>query len=219
MEGIWGGNFHSDVTGRDTAMFVIVTAGGTFDLITDDCAQIFANIAANGAFFSGAGTSYTRTNCDGIDVTVVPPTPSGGTVQPFQIAGQFDDGTGTAFASYTTADDSGTISFNIFFQDYFDEPGIISRAVGSYSIKQRLTALSVDVNGNVIYRDASGQTFAGTLFVMDPTVDVYGMRLQVDGQSLTGLATRVDDGDGPSNDFLFAVANGTLAFNAELRRN
>lgn len=59
IEGIWSGNFHPNVTGRDTGMFVIVTAGGEFDLITDDCAQISASIAANGPFFSGAGTSYT----------------------------------------------------------------------------------------------------------------------------------------------------------------
>jgi hypothetical protein len=219
MEGIWSGNFHSNVTGRDTGMFVIVTAGGAFDLITDDCAQISARIAANGPFFSGAGTSYTQTNCDGIDVTVVPPTPSAGTVQPFQIAGEFDHRTGTAFANYTTANDGGTITFIDFFPDYFNEPGVIPRAVGSYSIKGRLTALSVDVNGNVVYQDASGRTFAGTLFVMDPTVDAYGMTLQVGSQSLTGLATLVDDGDGRNNDFLFAVTNGTLAFNSEQRRN
>jgi hypothetical protein len=219
MEGIWSGNFHSIVTGRDTGMIVIVTAGGAFDLITDDCAQISASIAANGPFFSGAGTSFTRTNCDGVDVTVVPPTSSAGTVQPFQIAGEFDNGTGTAFANYTTADDSGTITFIDFFPDYFNEPGVIPRAVGSYSIRGRLTALSVDVNGNVVYQDAFGQIFAGTLFVLDPTVDVYGMTLQVGGQSLTGLATLIDDGDGRNNDFLFAVTNGTLAFNSELRRN
>ena len=40
-----------------------------------------------------------QTNCDGIDVIVAPPTASAGTVQPFQIAGQFDDRTGTAFAN------------------------------------------------------------------------------------------------------------------------
>jgi hypothetical protein len=45
------------------------------------------------------------------------------------------------------------------------------------------------------------------------------MTLQVGGQTLTGLATVVDDGDGRDNDFLFAVANSALAYNAELRRN
>lgn len=219
MEGIWSGDFHSNVTGRDTGMFVIVTAGGAFDLITDDCAQISASIAANGPLFSGAGTSYTQTNCDGVDITVVPPTPSAGTVQPFQIAGEFDNRTGTAFANYATANDSGTITFIDFFPDYFNEPGVIPRAVGSYSINGKLTALSVDANGNVLYQDAFGQIFAGTLFVTDSTVDVYGMTLQAGGQLLTGLATLVDDGDGRNNDFLFAVTNGTLAFNSELRRN
>lgn len=219
MEGIWNGNMHSNVTGRDTGMFVIVTAGGTFSLITDDCAQTSANIAASGPFFSGAGTIYLQTNCDGIDVTVVQPTPNAGAVQPFQIAGQFDDRTGTAFANYTTANDSGTISFLGFYPDYFAEPGTLPRAAGSYSIRQRLTALSVDANGNVAYRDAAGQTFAGTLSVIDPSVDVYGMTLQVGSQTLTGMATLVDDGDGRNNDFLFAVANGALAYNAEVRRN
>jgi hypothetical protein len=219
MEGIWNGNVHSNLTGRDTAMFVIVTAGGTLSLITDDCAQISANIAANGPFFSGAGTTYLQTNCDGIDVTVVSPTPGAGTVQPFQIAGQFDDRTGTAFANYITANDSGTISFLSFYPDYFDESGTLPRAAGAYSVRQRLTALSVDANGNISYRDAAGQIFAGTLSVIDPTVDVYRMTLQVGSQTLTGMATLVDDGHGRSNDFLFAVANGALAYNAELRRN
>ena len=219
MEGIWNGHAHSNLTGRDTAMFVIVTADGAFSLITGDCAQTSANIAANGPFFSGAGTTYTQTNCDGIDVIVAPPTASAGTVQPFQIAGQFDDRTGTAFANYTTANDSGTISFLGFYTDYFDDPGTLPRAAGAYSVSQRLTALSIDANGNLSYRDAAGQIFAGTLSVMDPTVDVYRMTLQVGGQTLTGMATLVNDGHGRSNDFLFAVANGALAYNAELRRN
>lgn len=219
MEGIWNGNVHSNLTGRDTGMFVIVTAGGALSLITDDCAQTSANIAASGPFFSGAGTTYTQTNCDGIDVTVVPPTASAGTVQPFQIAGEFDDRTGTAFANYTTANDSGTISFLNFYPDYFNESGTLPRAAGAFSISQRLTALNVDANGNVSYRDAAGQAFAGTLSVLDPTVDVYRMTLQVGSQTLTGLATLVDDGDGRNNDFLFAVVNGALAYNAELRRN
>jgi hypothetical protein len=220
MEGIWNGNLHSNVTGRDTGMFVIVTAGGTLNLITDDCGQITASITANGSFFSGAGTSYTQTNCDGIDVIVVPPSVSGGPVQSFQIAGQFDDRTGAAIASYTTSHDSGTISFINFYPDYFHEQGVLPRAGGAYSIKPSLTALSVDGNnGNVVFRDASGQTFAGTLFVLDSSVDVYGMTLQVRGQALTGLATLVDDGDGRNNDFIFAVANGALAYNAELKRN
>src|SRR6516225_4345416 len=111
MEGIWNGNFHSTVTGRDTGMFVIVTAGGRFELITDDCAQISASITASGPFFSGAGTSYTQANCDGVDIVVVPPVPGAGTVQPIQISGQFDNRTGTAIASYTTVNDSGTIRF------------------------------------------------------------------------------------------------------------
>jgi hypothetical protein len=215
MEGIWNGNLHSNVTGRDTGMFVIVTAGGALSLITEDCAQISAIIAASGPFFSGAGTSYLQTNCDGSDVTVVPLTLNAGPMQPFQIAGEFDDRTGTAFA----ANDSGTISFLGFYPDYFDEPGTLPRAAGAYSISQTLTALSVDVNGNVSYRNAAGQTFAGTLSVMDPTVDVYRMTLQVGSQTLTGMATLVDDGHGRNNDFLFAVANGALAYNAELRRN
>jgi hypothetical protein len=219
MEGIWNGRLHSNVTGRDTGMFVIVTAGGTLDLLTSDCGQISASIAANGDFFSGAGTSYTRTNCDGLDVIVPSPSPISAPAQAFQISGQFDNQTGTASANYTTANDSGTISFINFYPDYFREPGVLSRAAGSYSVSQRLTALSVDANGNVVYQDASGQTFAGNLIVMDPGVDVYGMSLQVGGQSLTGLATLVNDGGGPNNDFLFAVANGTLAYNAELRRN
>ena len=219
VEGIWNGNFHSNVTGRDTGMFAIVTAGGTFELITDDCAQISASITANGPFFSGAGTSYTHTNCDGVDIVVVPPIPGAGTVQPVQISGQFDNRTGTAIANYATVNDSGTIRFVNFYQDYLNDPGIVPRATGSYSINQRLTGLTVDPSGNVAYRDATGQIFAGTLFVLDPTVDIYGMTLQVGGQSLTGLATLVDDGDGQNSDFLFVVSNGVLAFNAELRRN
>jgi hypothetical protein len=150
---------------------------------------------------------------------VVPPTASAGPVQPFQIAGQFDDRTGTAFANYTTANDSGTISFLGFYPDYFDESGTLPRAAGAYSITQTLTALSIDVNGNLSYRDAAGQVFPGTLFVLDPTVDVYGMTLQVGSQTLTGIATLVDDGSGRDNDFLFAVANGNLAYSAVLRRD
>ncbi|WP_235851200.1 hypothetical protein [Paraburkholderia piptadeniae] len=219
MEGIWNGNFHSNVTGRDTGMFALVTAGGTLELITDDCAQISASITASGPFFSGAGTSYTQTNCDGVNVVVVQPIPGASTVQSFQISGQFDDRTGTAIASYATVNDSGTIRFINFYNDYFNDAGVISRAAGSYSIKQRLTALTVDPSGNIAFRDATGQIFAGTLFVLDPTVDIYGMTLQVGGQSLTGLATLVDDGDGPNNDFLFVVANGVLAYNSELRRD
>lgn len=219
MEGIWTGNFHSNVTGRDTGMFVIITAGGTFDLITDDCGQIVASIAANGPFFSGTGTSFTETNCDGIDVVVVPPSLSGGPVQSFQISGQFDNRSGTAFANFTTSSDSGTISFTGFFPEYFDEPGVLPRAVGSYTVKGRSTSIFIDVNGNIAFQNAAGQTFVGTLFVLDPSVDVYGMTLQVGGQTLTGLATVVDDGDGRDNDFLFAVANSALAYNAELRRN
>ena len=219
MEGIWNGNFHSNVTGRDTGMFAIVTAGGGFELITDDCAQISASITASGPFFSGTGTSYIQTNCDGVDVVVTPPMPGAGTVQSFQISGQFDNRTGTGIASYTTANDGGTIRFINFYPDYFNDPGVLSRAVGSYSIKQRLTALTVDASGNIAFRDATGQIFAGTLFVLDPTVDIYGMTLHVGGQSLTGLATLVDDGDGPDNDFLFVVANGVLAYNSELTRN
>jgi hypothetical protein len=219
MEGIWNGRLHSNVTGRDTGMFVIVTASGMFDLLTSDCGQISASIAANGPFFSGAGTSYTQTNCDGIDVTVVPPSPNVGPTESFQISGQFDDQTGTALANYSTTNDSGTISFINFYPDYFREQGVVSRAVGSYSVRQRLTALSVDANGNVVYRDASGRTFPGTLIVMDPEVDVYRMTLQVGGQPLTGLATLVDDGDGRDNDFVFAIASGEVAYNAELARD
>jgi hypothetical protein len=219
MEGIWNGNLHSNLTGRDTGMFVIVTAGGALSLITNDCEQISANIAANGPFFSGAGTTYLQTNCDGIDVTVVPSTASAGPVQPFRIVGQFDDRTGTAFANYTTANDSGTISFLGFYPDYFDESGTLPRAAGAYSITQALTALSIDVNGDLSYRDAAGQVFPGRLLVIDPTVDVYGMTLQVGSQTLTGFATLVDDGSGRDNDFLFAVANGNLAYSAELGRD
>ncbi|MGF6651695.1 hypothetical protein OKW34_002257 [Paraburkholderia youngii] len=219
MEGIWNGNLHSNVTGRDKGMFAIVTAGGRFELITDDCAQISATITASGPIFSGAGTSYTQTNCDGVNVVVTPLTPGAGTVQSIQVSGHFDGKTGTAIASYSTSNDGGTIRFINFYSDYFNDPGVISRAVGSYSIKQRLTALTVDASGNVAFRDATGQIFAGTLFVLDPTVDIYGMTLQVGERSLTGLATLVDDGDGPNNDFLFVVANGVLAYNSELRRN
>ncbi len=216
MEGIWNGNFHSNVTGRDTGMFVIVTASGKLNLITDDCGQISASIVANGFSFSGSGTAYNQTNCDGVDVRLVPTTPP---VQSIQISGQFDNRTGTAVASYATASDNGTISFNSFYKDYFNEPGVLPRAAGTFSIKQRLTALTVDAGGNVAYRDATGQVFTGTLFVLDAAVDVYGMTLQVGGQSLTGLATVVNDGDGPSNDFLFAVDNGALAYSGELRRD
>ena len=219
MEGIWNGNVHSNLTGRDTGMFVIVTADGTFSLIANDCNQISANIAANGAFFSGAGTTYLQTNCDGLDVTVVPLAAGESPVQPFQIAGEFDNRTGTAFANYTTANDSGTISFVGFYPDYFDEPGTLPRAAGAYSVRQTLTALSIDPQGNFSYRDAAGQVFPGTLSVIDPTVDVYYMTLQVNSETLTGFATLVDDGDGRNNDFLFAVANGNLAYNAEVRRN
>ncbi len=220
MEGIWNGNLHSNLTGRDTGMFVIVTAGGALSLITDDCQQISANIAANGPFFSGAGTTYLQTNCDGVNVTVVPPvTAPAGPVQPFQISGTFDDRTGTAFANYATANDSGTISFLGFYTDYFNELGVLPRAAGAYSIPNTLTALSIDPNGNLSYRNAAGQVFSGILFVLDPTVDVYGMTLQVGSQTLSGMATLVNDGDGRNNDFLFAVANGNLAYNAELRRN
>ncbi|MDH6153716.1 MULTISPECIES: hypothetical protein [Paraburkholderia] len=219
MEGIWNGNLHSNLTGRDTGMFVIVTAGGAFSLITDDCGQISANIAADGSFFSGAGTTYLQTNCDGADVTAAPFTVSAGPVQPFQIAGEFDDRTGTAFANYTTANDSGTISFLGFYQDYFDESGTLPRTTGAYSISRTLTALSIDANGSLSYRDAAGQIFPGTLSIIDPTVDVYRMTLHVGSQTLTGMATLVDDGHGRNNDFLFAVANGALAYNAELRRN
>ncbi|CAB3787655.1 hypothetical protein [Pararobbsia alpina] len=219
MEGIWNGNLHSNLNGGDTGMFVIVTADGALSLITNDCQQISANIAANGPFFSGAGTTYLQTNCDGTDVTLVSPTASAGPVQPFQIVGQFDDRTGTAFANYTTADDSGTISFLNFYPDYFNEPGTLPRAAGAYSFTQTLTALSIDVNGILSYRDAAGQAFPGTLFVIDPTVDAYGMTLQVGSQTLTGLATLVDDGSGRDNDFLFAVADGNLAYSAVLKRD
>lgn len=219
MEGIWTGDFHSNVTGRDTGIFVIITADGRFNLLTADCGEIVASIAANGPFFSGSGTSFTQTNCDGVDTIVVPPSLSGGPAQPFQISGQFDDSSGTAFADFTTSSDSGTISFTGFFPEYFDEPGVLARAAGSYTVRGSSTSIVIDVNGNVVFRNAAGQTFGGTLFVIDPSVDVYGMTLQVGGQSLTGLATLVDDGDGPNNDFLFAVANSALAYNAELTRN
>jgi hypothetical protein len=219
MEGIWNGNLHSNSTGRDTGMFVIVTADGALSLITNDCNQISSNIAANGPFFSGAGTTYLQTNCDGLDVAVVPLAPGESPVQPFQIAGTFDERTGTASANYTTPNDSGTISFIGFYPDYFDESGTLPRAAGTYSITQTLTALSIDANGNLSYRDSAGQLFPGTLSVMDPTVDVYRMTLQVGSQTLTGMATLVDDGDGRNNDFVFAVANGNLAYNSELIRD
>jgi hypothetical protein len=219
MEGIWNGNLHSNSTGGDTGMFVIVTAGGALSLITNDCEQISANIAANGSFFSGAGTTYLQTNCDGTDVSLVPPTATAGPLQPFQISGQFDSRTGTAFANYTTADDSGTISFLNFYPDYFNEMGTLPRAAGTYSFAQTLTALNMDANGNLSYRDAAGQAFPGTLFVMDPTVDIYGMTLQVGSQTLTGFATLLDDGSGEDNNVVFSVANGNLAYSAVLRRD
>lgn len=219
IEGIWNGNLTSNVTGRNTGMFVIVTANGQFELITSDCAQVSANVTGDTHSFSGSGTSFTQTNCDGLNVVVVPPAPNAGPVQPFQISGLFDHKSGTAQASYSTASDNGTITFVNFYPDYFREPGILSRAAGSYSIQNRLTALNVDTNGNVVYQDAAGQNFPGTLTEMDTTVDVYRMTLQVNGQLLSGLATVVDDGNGENNDFLFIVDDGALAYSAELRRN
>ncbi|CAB3800727.1 hypothetical protein [Pararobbsia alpina] len=50
MEGIWNGNLHSNSSGGDTGTFVIVTAGGELSLITNDCQQMSANIAANDLF-------------------------------------------------------------------------------------------------------------------------------------------------------------------------
>ncbi|MFP3599888.1 hypothetical protein, partial [Chryseobacterium sp. SIMBA_029] len=87
-----------------------------------------------------------------VNVTV-PPVTSVGTIQPFQISGVFDDRTGTVFANYVTADDSGTISFLDFFPDYLNEQGTLPRTVGSYSVKQKSTVLSVGANGNTSFRD------------------------------------------------------------------
>jgi hypothetical protein len=73
--------------------------------------------------------------------------------------------------------------------------------------------------GNLSYRDAAEQVFPGTLSVIDPTVYVYQKTLHVNNETLSGMPTLVDDEDGKNNDLLFAVTNGNLVYNAEVRRN
>lgn len=164
-EGIWTGTLKTS-DGSSLSAIAMVLSTGEMRYVASNGLQASGTLSISGASFTGAGTLYAPT---GSTFT------GGGTTTAFTVAGSGTTGTSMT-GTYTSAADSGTMTFTYNTTAAYSTPVVMANVAGSYvsvitnsgrHITGALTAAGV-FSGN----DGQG-SFTGALSAVDSTKNAF----------------------------------------------
>lgn len=206
-----GGSSSSAVGGVTTAVATGVWQGtitqnsvGTFAVVGLIYGNELRFISADaGVLYDGTisitGTSFTGTTTN-IDF-------NGGVIATSALTGTIV--TGSSITGTFTSSDGGSGSFSLTYDPITTRGASLATTDGNWSATDGAytIALSIDANGLLTGSDTDGCAFLGTVSVMDPAVNIYGIALDA---SSCGVFDGAYDGYGVVGDTV--VANDTLTF-------